>query len=263
MSNKITYKVGDKVKLKQEVLDGIRGNFSKLENQTKEYEIAAIDDDLICICFGPLVDGYEGSDETRSFANELDSYDHEVPEHLKGKKNRFWNIEAENIEEKIASKSMMDDLKVVGKKMAEAAAHGAKVGAATSGADFAYDIVCGWLHNQFGVSKEKLEDPVNREVITAASVALLYLGSSMLEEQVPGMERIQQGCELVIEGKAKDHTMVLMQTAVPMLMHISSLMDPEKAIENMTSNFDVSSFLPKQEEEQELVELTLDKTAAG
>ena len=130
---------------------------------------------------------------------------------------------------------MIDNLKNSGKIMAKAVGHGIAVGAASEGVNFAYTTLCNYLHIQFGIPMEKLTDPVNKELITAVTVALLHLSSSCLKDTLPGMDKIQYGCELVIEGKAKDHTATLIKNVGPLLKHVSNLMDPKKSLERLSN----------------------------
>jgi hypothetical protein len=223
------FKVGQSVSVDSK----IGWDHPSLKNRSGTYKIAGVDvkGEKCLVCFGELVND-------SGWGHHEDDVSKYVDDSFKGKNYRFYFVRNEFLKEN----DMIEKMKGSGKKMASAVGHGIKVGAATEGVNFTYELVCNWLHNQFGISKEKLNDPVNREVILAISVAGLHLGSSMLEGQVPGMDKVQTGCELVIEGKAKDHSAVLISTVAPMLMHISDMMDPDKAMENLTAqaqaNFD-------------------------
>jgi len=118
-----------------------------------------------------------------------------------------------------------DALKSSGRKMKGHVQHGMAIGAATEGANYAYQQVAHVLKTQFGVSDETLNDPLKREFITFAALAVTHMGATIFDE-VPGMDKVTEGCELAIEGKAKDNTGAMIQHLLPMLMNVSKAMDP-------------------------------------
>lgn len=122
-------------------------------------------------------------------------------------------------------RSYKDALKSSGNKMKGHIKHGMAVGAATEGASYAYQQVAHVLKTQFGVSDEALNDPLKRELITFAALAVTHMGATVFDE-VPGMDKVTKGCELALEGKAKDNTGALIQHLLPMLMNVSKAMDP-------------------------------------
>ena len=130
--------------------------------------------------------------------------------------------------------TMMDKFQESGKRMAGSIGHGVAVAGAEEGVEFAYELICNTLHNQLGISMEKLQDKANREIIMALGVGLLHITSSVAEDVLPGMEHVQKGCELYIEGKSKEHSKLLFKHAFPMLLKASELMNPEKAMERLS-----------------------------
>lgn len=108
---------------------------------------------------------------------------------------------------------------------------GLALGAATEGVNYTYKLLSKQLQERFNVSAEILNDPVNREFIMMASVALLHVGSSVFEDHVPNANKIQKGCELVIEGKTKDNFGKIAGAILPMLGIIGNMMDPDAALD--------------------------------
>lgn len=140
-------------------------------------------------------------------------------------KKRFTNM-FEDVDVKGAAKNSA-------KTLGERAKHGMAVGAATEGANYAYEFISDKLHSQFGVSKEVLDNPVNRELVMAVAVAMLHMGSEIFDEQLPGMEKVRSGCELVVEGKMKDNFGTILRTAIPLLVQAKDLMDPKQAMSRL------------------------------
>ena len=132
-------------------------------------------------------------------------------------------------------KSYKDALKSSGNKMKGHIKHGMAVGAATEGASYAYQQVANVLRTQFGVSEESLNDPIKRELITFAALAVTHMGATVFDE-VPGMDKVTKGCELAIEGKAKDNTGALIQHVLPMLLNVSKAMDPEAQMQRIMAD---------------------------
>jgi hypothetical protein len=145
------------------------------------------------------------------------------------KMNEDYSMNAPN-----AERSYKDALKLSGNKMKGHIKHGMAVGAATEGASYAYQQVAHVLKTQFGVSDEALNDPFKRELITFAALAVTHMGATVFDE-VPGMDKVTKGCELAIEGKAKDSAGALIQHLLPMLLNVSKAMDPATQMQRIAA----------------------------
>lgn len=128
-------------------------------------------------------------------------------------------------------------------KLTAALAEGAKMGLAAEGVDIAYKYVSHIMTTHLGISKEMLEKPMNKELILMVSMAVLHMGSHLLDGTLPGMSNVRQGCELVIKGKTKDYTQMAVMTLIPGLMQAADRMNPEKNMIRIAEDVDVTKVL--------------------
>lgn len=128
-------------------------------------------------------------------------------------------------------------------KLTAALAEGAKMGLAAEGVDVAYRYVSHIMQTKLGISKEMMEKPMNKELILMASMAILHMGSHLLDETLPGMDNVRHGCELVIKGKTKDYTQMAVMTLIPGLLQAADLMNPEKNMVRLAEDVTVSQDL--------------------
>lgn len=216
------FKINQKVEVDKEVCHGIPYN-------NQDFRVAGYhhsQDLTYLVCFGEQ-EGW-GSDWNCVSANISDKFK------SKDKNVRFLWV-SENQLEKIG---MIENLKESCKLGAKAYGHGAAVGASEEGVDFAYQFACGWLHSQMGIPMEKLQDPLNKEIIQTGVIFLLQMMSGTFQDTIPGMEIIQTGCGLALEGKGRDHFKSTFKTVGPMLMHVSGLMDPKKHMEKLSKDIE-------------------------
>lgn len=149
-------------------------------------------------------------------------------------KEEKMNEESYSMDAPSEKRTYKDALKTSGHKMKDHIKHGMAVGAATEGASYAYQQVAHVLKTQFGVSDEALNDPLKRELITFAALAVTHMGATVFDE-VPGMDKVTKGCELALEGKAKDNTGALIQHLLPMLLNVSKAMDPSTHMQRIAA----------------------------
>jgi len=107
--------------------------------------------------------------------------------------------------------------------------HGVAIGAATEGANYVFKL----LSKQLNLSEEALNNPVKRELLMGLTVAALHMGSTIFKDKIPNMDKVQTGCELVIQGKSKDNFSAMVQHLVPVLTNAVQMMDPKSAFEKM------------------------------
>jgi len=142
------------------------------------------------------------------------------------------NNEQQNKEEpkeKMKETTKLDLAKQSGNKIKDSIKQGIAVGAATEGANYVFDLIS----KQLGLSEEDLNNPVKKELLMGLSVAALHVGSTVFHDQIPGMDKVQTGCELVIQGKSKDNFSAMAKHLVPVLMSASQMMDPKMALERI------------------------------
>jgi len=184
---------------------------------------------------GPAVE-YAGGDKywwlegVRYSEEEYNNINKTKNENENDMKENEMDEQPEKKYEEGGSTSKLDKVKSAGSKIGSSIKHGFAVGAATEGANLAFNF----FFEKLGLPKEFLNDPIKKEILMGLSVAALYVGSSVYEEQVPGMKRLQNGCELVIEGKSKDNFTALTSHVLPMLMQASELMKPNSLINSLT-----------------------------
>ena len=131
------------------------------------------------------------------------------------------------------------------KKIINSIKQGTQVGVVTEAANIIYDRIEDVLVNLLGADRKAIKNPVNKELIMLVAISVSHLGSEIYQDKV-NKNQIQEICGLILEGKVKDNTKILLR-CLPFLKQVSEKMNPEIksriAVNNICdSDYELESF---------------------
>ena len=149
-------------------------------------------------------------------------------EKFKSDEYRFWWVSPSQFNQFEVGKgsNMQDKIVEAGKNLGSAIGEGAAMGVCARGVDYGYDYMVEILHQQFGISKEKLQDPVNQELVKLLAAATGFMISSVGEDYVPGAKMVQQATQSVIKYKVASNVSTLVDLFGPMVAGMAKRMNP-------------------------------------
>lgn len=140
-----------------------------------------------------------------------------------GKYNGSWvnidDVEKNEMKEKLLSS---------GKELSVAAGEGVKLAVASQGAEFGYQQLSRLVQTHLGLTKSQMENPVVKETIKTLTPVIFHMAATVYGEQLPYLENVKTGCELLIKDQARQHSVNLIRMFGPVLMEMATVMDPNQ-----------------------------------